>query len=357
VVACTACFADRHLVDWIRKNGKAGVCSWCKGRRARIVPLEKLGPLFREVVACYAQAEDEALDEVEPISVLLQEDWRIFSERIEADPEKMQQLAVAILKAGIDPKETECCYSDPFVRQSKLDLSIRDLFFAGLDPIEGPVPEDLEPVPSSVELALGDLGRSYPCNRVFYRARVYEDGRKEPYKPDELGAPKPEHVKKPGRGNRAGEPVLYVTTHRATALAEVRAKPGDSVGVACIKLLKPQRVLDLVHLPYLKTPFFQEDLCWKGEAVELLDTFGEELAKPVSDEDTAEQYEISQEACDAIRSAGYDGVAYPSGRETGTERPGRHNVFFFDPAVGRVTLRQIVRVLNEQLEFEVTDTP
>ena len=235
-------------------------------------------------------------------------------------------------EAVLDPS-----YRELFIKRGYLDLSMSDLFYARLDPLdlgEIPPPEDGDALPSSVELALGDLGTTYSCSRPLYRARVYETGRTTPFSPEELGAP-PRTRAPAGRANRAGEPVLYVATDFDTAIAEVRARTGQYVGAASIRLARPQRILNLVRLPYLKSPFFEDSLRWKAEALELLGDFGEELSKPATADDATEQYRVSQEACDAIHS--FDGLAYPSGRGPG------HNVVFFTPDAGRVTTRRILR--------------
>jgi len=220
-------------------------------------------------------------------------------------------------------------------------MTVEDLFYARLDPVQLPahaaLPEE-DLAPDAVGFGVADLGTSYPSERGFYRARTYDPKRTRPYTAAELGAPPPANTPA-GRGNRAGSPVLYVSTDIPTAAAETRATSGQSLGIACIRLRRPQHVLNLVRLPYIKSPFFEESLRWKGEVLELLHSFGEELSTPVAQGAVANQYATSQEACDAIREAGFDGVAYPSGLGPG------HNVFFFDPNAGRVTRRRVVRKL------------
>ena len=46
----------------------------------------------------------------------------------------------------------------------------------------------------------------------------------------------PAHITKPGRLNKAGAPVLYLSTNEETALAEVRAENGDYVHLIAYKL-------------------------------------------------------------------------------------------------------------------------
>lgn len=100
--ACHRCFTDKILIDLIREEERRGWCDWCGGRNVYVIPLYKLGDIFRDVLSIYAQGDANG----DPISYLLQEDWNIFSNRIEQAPDDlMQQLAVAILKSSIEPKD------------------------------------------------------------------------------------------------------------------------------------------------------------------------------------------------------------------------------------------------------------
>ena len=101
--ACNRCFEDSKLREYILNHGQRGNCFWCHGRNRFLIPLHQLGPLFRDVAAIYYEVDFPHGDN---ISFLLQEDWSIFGEAIsEAREDRMQQLCVAILKAGLDPKE------------------------------------------------------------------------------------------------------------------------------------------------------------------------------------------------------------------------------------------------------------
>ncbi len=101
-VACDRCFHDAELVAWIREHGKAGACPWCDARNAYTVPLVDLGPLFREVAQIYEPSDSGGGD---TIGYRLQDDWDVFSDRIERDPDRRDRLAIAILKAGLHPKD------------------------------------------------------------------------------------------------------------------------------------------------------------------------------------------------------------------------------------------------------------
>ena len=89
-IACHRCFRDKALIDFIRKQGKRGWCDWCGGRNVYVVSLYELGYIFRDAVSIYEQ-DDTCSDS---ISFLLQEDWEVFSDKVEQDPDLMQELTV-----------------------------------------------------------------------------------------------------------------------------------------------------------------------------------------------------------------------------------------------------------------------
>jgi hypothetical protein len=102
--ACEACFRDEKLVEWVREHGKAGVCPWCASQAVHVIDLDELGPIFREVAQIYTPSEGLHGD---PIGYLLQEDFEPFSELIEADTDLRDELAAAILNAGLTKDDVD----------------------------------------------------------------------------------------------------------------------------------------------------------------------------------------------------------------------------------------------------------
>lgn len=105
-VACDHCFTNSQLSEWIREHGNKADCPWCGARNAYVVALSELGPIFRDVATIYKPIESpEDWERGERIAFFLQEDWNIFSEKIETAPDNlMDELVVAVLRAGLHPK-------------------------------------------------------------------------------------------------------------------------------------------------------------------------------------------------------------------------------------------------------------
>ncbi|MCP4574746.1 MAG: hypothetical protein GY846_00460, partial [Deltaproteobacteria bacterium] len=183
-LACHRCFKDKSLIEYIREEGKRGWCDWCGGRNVYVVPLYKLGDLFRDAVSIYKQ-NDDGLDS---ISFLFQEDWEVFSDKLEQDPDVIQGLTVAILTAGLGDKNYHTDYPDydGYFRREESKLveywheKAEAYFERGTDsksPAEfarstGDIYADF---PDQLEFAFEELSKRYEPGKVFYRARIHRD--------------------------------------------------------------------------------------------------------------------------------------------------------------------------------------
>jgi RES domain-containing protein len=343
--ACDRCFQDSRLREYILKNGQRGNCFWCHGRNRFLIPLHKLGPLFRDVAAIYDEVDFPHGDN---ISFLLQEDWSIFGNAIsEARDERMQRLCVAILNVSLDPREDFDTpnYAGGFRRREPWladtwDRQLEAILTGNLHPIvaRDPADPDQDGEPDPVEVAYEDLMKEYPEGNLFYRARIHKDrSRKERFTMGDLTAPPPEKAKD-RRANRAGEPALYVASDMATALAEVRAWKGAAVAIAKMVLRKRSRIIDLLNPEIPASPFFEEYLNWKLELAGLLHRLADELSRPIIPDEDTRLYLPTQHLCELIRRAGYDGVAYPSAMGQGS------NVVLFDPRAAEPIEITYVRV-------------
>lgn len=350
--ACDGCFEDPKLRDYIREHGGRGNCSWCGSKDRFLIPLSELDPIFREVAVIY---DEVGINEGDYISYLLQEDWTVFSEAIsEAGDDRMQMLCVAILEAGLHPKDDvdEPNYRGCFrPEESWLEENWHDQLEAILTG-ESP-PHTLEESPNHggddpdpVEVAYEDLVEVYEKGKVFSRARIHKDrSRKERFTLPELGAPPPEKTPS-GRVNRPGEPVLYLASDEVTALAEVRAWKGAAVAVAKVRLRKRSRVIDLLSLKIPGSPFFEEHLAWKLQPAGLFHRLAEELSRPVMPHETDRLYLPTQRLCELIRRSRYDGVAYPSAMGPGS------NLVLFDPTGAEPVELMYVRVGLVRFDYE-----
>ena len=98
--ACHRCFENDQLVKWIKEQSeRVGTCPWCNSKRAKLISLVDLCPLFHNAVSMYHQSDDE---NGESLSRLLQEDWEIFSERLMENADE-QDFLNSIIESCMTP--------------------------------------------------------------------------------------------------------------------------------------------------------------------------------------------------------------------------------------------------------------
>ena len=348
-LSCHRCFHNKDLIDYIRKKGKRSWCDWCGGRNVYVVPLYILGDLFRDVVGIYEQGDWDDL----PISYLLQEDWEVFSDRIEQAPnDLMQDLTIAILKAGLKPKEYLYDYPDfteGFQRGTSLLVDhwhekAESYFDRGNTPnglnefAENNDDPEYTNLPDQLEVAFEDLSVSYEPGKFFYRARIHKErSRRERFKLSELSAPSPNDATE-GRANRKSEPVLYLASDSKTALSEVRAWKGTAVAIAEIKVKRRVSVVSLLNYQPPESPFFNELIRWQVQLARLFRRLAYELSMPVMPHEEKNLYFSTQYLCDWVKKCGYAGIEYPSAMGNG------FNVVLFNPEAAEVISREYVRI-------------
>jgi len=354
-VVCDRCFKDKRLREYIREKNTRGDCPWCGARSAYVVPLAELGDLFRDVADIYEPVEGFAGDD---IAFLLQEDWEVFGEQIE-EGGLAQDMAVAILDAGLDPKDRvdypdytmgfrmkEAWLEEHWHQKAEAFLSGKGSYAAATGiavPDEG---GEVDLFPDQLEIAFEDLSTLYEPGKVLYRARIHKNRyRREIFTPDEMGAPPPEKTLD-ARANRVGEPVLYLSSDADTALCEVRAWKGAAVALARMRVQRQVSIVNLLESVTVESPFFEEFLAWKVELAALFHRLAEELSRPVMPHEEKDLYRSTQYLCDCIKEAGYGGVAFPSSMGLG------FNVVTFDSQAAQPIDVKYVRVNEIRVRFK-----
>ena len=347
--ACHRCFQDKALIDFIREEGQRGWCDWCGGRNVYVIPLYSLGEIFRDALNIYEPGDWDD----EPISFLLQEDWELFSDKIEqAQNNLMQEMTVAILKAGLTAKEYYSDYPDfdaGFCREESWledhwHYKAEAYYERGetLNDIDGLAhnnqEQDYTELPDQLEVAFEDLSVTYEPGKTLYRARIHKDRfRSGRFHPAELAAPPPDKTPA-GRANRKGEPVLYIANDPATALSEVRAWKGTAVAIAEMRVKKRLSIVSLLKYELPKSPFFDDLLRWKLQLAELFGRLAYELSCPIIAREYEKMYFSTQYLCDWVRRCNYDGIEYPSAMGQG------FNIAVFNPDNVKVVDTKYVRV-------------
>lgn len=160
---------------------------------------------------------------------------------------------------------------------------------------------------------------------------IYRDGEVAAYEtcalPEDKMKPRPEFAVE-GRANPKGTLVLYLATHRNTAMAEVAHWSGPEVSVARFKTRRP---LTLINFTLDKRP--TEVYVGCEPAPELRETYvwadiNQAFSRPVGRSDSSADYVPTQILAELFKSASVDGLAYQS--SLGSCHEG-HNVVLFDP--------------------------
>jgi RES domain-containing protein len=274
---------------------------------------------------------------------MLQDSWEVFSERIEQAPDDLvQRMTLAILKAGLDPKEYYSGdypdYSGGFrrkesrlvehwhrkaesyfaVRKERKDLRKQWL---GNQKERDPYGE----FPDQLEAVFEDLSVEYKPGEKLYRARIHKDrSDQERLGVRDMSARSANKVQA-GRANRPKQRVLYLANDAATALAEVRAWKGMAVAVGEMEIKEELFIVRLLKYKIPESPFFEDLLEWKLDLGELFHRLADEMSAPTIADDDKKLYFSTQFLSDWVRQAGYDGIEYPSAMGPGA------NLVVFNP--------------------------
>lgn len=267
----------------------------------------------------------------------VQEDWGVFSPRL-VKRNRAGNPLLRLANYGWDDDSGESQFNLIDLYTTRVSWSHETLEQA----LQG-VLHDLDENPNDPEIstkmgeALKDhlemLSRPLKRDTVFYRGRPGCAAQGEPYAGTAIGAPLVA-LAVPGRANRAGVSVLYLARNAQTVAAELRPRTANGpISICRVRPNHDLRVIDIVKGFPTINPFTssEEHLGWMIEIAELLNLFGSELSWPVQLDDNPEQYRVTQQLCEAVRSAGYDGILYPSTRhQRGT------NLVVFDPSLCRI---------------------
>ena len=154
-----------------------------------------------------------------------------------------------------------------------------------------------------------------------------------------------------GRANPKGIPVLYLSTHRNTAMSEVRPWLGSLVSCAHFKTTKPLKIIDLsvYHRRGVVFYFDEPDASEREEAV--WTDIGRAFTEPMAPADTTADYVPTQVIAELFKSEGCDGLAYKSA--FGDDG---YNIALFDPADAELTSCTLFEVKSLEFQFEQNDT-
>jgi RES domain-containing protein len=242
---CPECFehpTPRAIVE--EESRAVGTCDFCESTGVPLLRVAALYDAFCNATGIYHAVDQggsippwsEPFESGQPLHVLLDEDWRVFSEKL-VGLDRAADLLQAILESGWDDDSGE-----PI--PSKNELFVRASFWLYESPAESwqafsyniRQEESLQhELPPALYEDIYCLQKEIHAGRsILFRARRgFEEGewgRKEPYSGSKIGPPPPENAM-PGRANKRCDVVLYAAEDEQTAVAETRPPRGLLVSV------------------------------------------------------------------------------------------------------------------------------
>lgn len=342
-----------HLAMLMHDLGELGNCDYCESKVEKIVDVSELTTEFNKLMKYYKVTEpyvdyipeihDDPSEFGDRLINIINEDWNIFSEKLEG--------------SGIDEK----LLFDILEINNGDRINSWDLYSRISDELSFVHPlEDWEDVWEKFKNELKHENRFFPIsqneaftksfddildrrcvylkNAYLCRARIGE------HHIDKMLAP-PVELAKAGRANPQGISYLYVAMDQTTAIAEVRPWKGAKITIAEIKLKKKLDVVGLFSESL--SPFSYDSPLEALEMDKLLTYFSKELSTPVDPNKSEIEYLPTQFITELIKSKGYDGILFDSAVGPGT------NIVIFDEK--NVEVSETTTVVVNDIKYEYYD--
>ena len=202
-------------------------------------------------------------------------------------------------------------------------------------------------LPAGFGLWRAQLGHDW---RPFCQDGQYIDDLPAAYPPERM-KPLPGHATE-GRANPKGIPVLYLATHRKTAMSEVRPWLGSLVSCAYFRTTRPLEIVDFSvrhgsgYVFYFGEPNAskREEAVWRQ--------IDRAFSEPTTAGDDTADYAPTQVIAELFKNKGCDGIAYKSafGKKG-------YNIALFNPADAELTSCALFEAKSLKFRFEQSDNP
>lgn len=196
-----------------------------------------------------------------------------------------------------------------------------------------------QPVKSGTRLFRAQVGSVFAPN---------EEGYDEEHPCSEARMiPDPKFIKNGSRACPPGFAYLYLASSSETALAEMRPWVGESLTVALFEILKDIRLVvcragsdNSIDLLFEENPSTEQidQYVWND--------ISKAFARPVNRENQEHSYLPTQILAETFKAEGFDGLAYQSGLERGT------NVVLFDVGAAKLIHRCAYTVKKVRYDFD-----
>ena len=146
--------------------------------------------------------------------------------------------------------------------------------------------------------------------------------------------------------------MLYLSTHRKTAMSEVRPWLGSLVSCAHFRTTRDLQIVDFsVHHGSGFVLYFSEPDALEREEV-IWRQIDQAFSKPTTSEDDTASYVPTQVIAELFRNEGYDGIAYKS-----AFGKNGYNVVLFDPADAELANCTLFEAKSLKFGFEQSGNP
>ena len=155
-----------------------------------------------------------------------------------------------------------------------------------------------------------------------------------------------------GRANPKGIPVLYLSTHRKTAMSEVRPWLGSLVSCAHFETMRPLKIVDFSvnHGSGFVLYFSEPDASTREEAV--WTQIDQAFSEPTTPADDVADYVPTQVIAELFKKEDFDGIAYKSA--FGGKG---FNIVLFDLTAAELTSCALFEAKSLKFRFEEADSP
>jgi len=351
---CEKCFDDEYITQFIIDSKYRGNCNYCGSKKVYVAETSDVGQFIREGInrayenvdesGMYWDSEEKVYTEGEHVSELLIHTHCIFSDEV---LDKQEDLLNDLLSDS-GPSWSDIKDGDYDDLDGGLALLVlRDNYF-------GPDENKYEFSWNTFKYMVKHYARFFDFEEVFNRAEILEPiwelfkdmtknlktgtslwrarierNNEIPQQADkireELGPP-PVSKAKNNRMSPAGISYIYLSDHEKTCIAEVKPNVGQGVWLGNFVTKRKLKLLDLTKIPaYAPDNIFshtyEHDKNW---ASSFMDSFANEISRPISEGVDYLNYVPTQVLTEYIRKKGYDGIKYKS-----SQRPSGFNYTLF----------------------------
>ncbi|MDR3704299.1 MAG: RES family NAD+ phosphorylase [Paludibacteraceae bacterium] len=290
---CDKCFNDIEIKQYIISTSKEiGKCDCCS-ESSSLIDIEELLDFFSSFLSIFAPKENGY-----SLIKLIQEEWKVF------ENEKAGLIILQEVFPKMDfPKDEFGNYNSTIKVDYVEEISQCVNYWSILKEDLKTKRRFLTDIHKMDEYQWSNLFNVFAIinsTNMLYRARINQEGKKESYLIEEMGAPKGVVVSA-GRANPQGIPYLYLSKEKETTLYETRATYLDLVSIGQFQI-DPETEIKIVDFTSCESPFnHMENMIDFTKGRLLRDLISKDLSKPLQRFDSELEYIPTQFICEFIK--------------------------------------------------------